>query len=145
MAAWHFRCAIIPKIGILKYHKHIPIVRNRFTWCFSTLENRSLWAKARQRRTSLKLIHYTKPYSTTCTYAANSVPQIITASPEPTCDDGYAPIRKAVSAHSNIHNPKPWPNTAKTPSSPTNPITKKHRQSLSKSCAETFAKFPKIP
>ena len=24
MAAWHFRCAIIPKIGILKYHKHIP-------------------------------------------------------------------------------------------------------------------------
>ncbi|AUX07497.1 transposase [Neisseria meningitidis] len=27
------------------------IVRNRFTWCFSTLENRSLSAKARQRRT----------------------------------------------------------------------------------------------
>lgn len=24
MAAWHFRCAIIPKIGILKYHKRIP-------------------------------------------------------------------------------------------------------------------------
>ena len=24
MAAWHFRCAIIPKIGILKHHKHIP-------------------------------------------------------------------------------------------------------------------------
>ena len=25
----------------------VQIVRNRFTWCFSTLENRSLWAKAR--------------------------------------------------------------------------------------------------
>ena len=37
----------------------VQIVRNRFTWCFSTLENRSLWAKARQRRTGLKLIHYT--------------------------------------------------------------------------------------
>ena len=37
-----------------------------------------------------------------CIYAANSVPQIITASPEPTCDDGYAPIKKAASAHSNI-------------------------------------------
>ena len=36
----------------------VQIVRNRFTWCFSTLENRSLWAKARQRRTGLKLIHY---------------------------------------------------------------------------------------
>ncbi len=24
MAAWHFRCAIISKIGILKYHKRIP-------------------------------------------------------------------------------------------------------------------------
>ena len=24
MAAWHFRCAIIPKEGILKYYKHIP-------------------------------------------------------------------------------------------------------------------------
>lgn len=24
MAAWHFRCAIIPKAGILKHHKHIP-------------------------------------------------------------------------------------------------------------------------
>ena len=35
------------------------------------------------------------------------VPQTITASPEPTCDDGYAPIRKAASAHSNIPNPKP--------------------------------------
>ena len=29
----------------------VQTVRNRFTWCFSTLENRSLWAKARQRRT----------------------------------------------------------------------------------------------
>ena len=37
----------------------VQIVRNRFTWCFSTLENRSLWAKARQRRTGLNLIHYT--------------------------------------------------------------------------------------
>ena len=36
----------------------VQMVRNRFTWCFSTLENRSLWAKARQRRTGLKLIHY---------------------------------------------------------------------------------------
>ena len=36
----------------------VQIVRNRFTWCLSTLENRSLWAKARQRRTGLKLIHY---------------------------------------------------------------------------------------
>ena len=36
----------------------VQIVRNRFTWCFSTLENRSLWAKARQRRTGLNLIHY---------------------------------------------------------------------------------------
>ena len=36
----------------------VQIVRNRFTWCFSTLENRFLWAKARQRRTGLKLIHY---------------------------------------------------------------------------------------
>ena len=41
----------------------VQIVRNRFTWCFSTLENRSLWAKARQRRTGLKLIHYTKDVS----------------------------------------------------------------------------------
>ena len=40
----------------------VQIVRNRFTWCFSTLENRSLWAKARQRRTGLKLIHYTNPH-----------------------------------------------------------------------------------
>ena len=57
-----------------------------------------------------KYTHYTsntKPYSTTCIYAANSVPQTTTASPEPTCDDGYAPIKKAASAHSNIHNPKP--------------------------------------
>ena len=49
----------------------------------------------------------TKPYSTTCTYAANSVPQTTAAFPEPTCGDGYAPIRKAASAHSNIPNPKP--------------------------------------
>ena len=49
----------------------------------------------------------TKPYSTTCIYAANSVPQTTTASPEPTCDDGYASIKKAASAHSNIPNPKP--------------------------------------
>ena len=41
----------------------VQIVQNRFTWCFSTLENRSLWAKARQRRTGLKLIHYTKDVS----------------------------------------------------------------------------------
>ena len=40
----------------------VQIVRNRFTWCFSTLENRSLWAKARQRRTGLKLIHYKWKY-----------------------------------------------------------------------------------
>ena len=39
----------------------VQIVRNRFTWCFSTLENRSLLAKARQRRTGLKLIHYNNP------------------------------------------------------------------------------------
>ena len=44
----------------------------------------------------------TKPYSTTCIYATNSVPQTTTAYPEPTCDDGYAPIKKAASAHSNI-------------------------------------------
>ena len=41
----------------------VQIVRNRFTWCFSTLENRSLLAKARQRRTGLKLIHYNKSKS----------------------------------------------------------------------------------
>ena len=40
----------------------VQIVRNRFTWCFSTLENRSLWAKASQRRTGLKLIYYITPF-----------------------------------------------------------------------------------
>ena len=90
-------------------------------------------------------IHYTsntKPYSTTCIYAANNVPQTTTAFPEPTWDDGYAPIKKAVSAHSNIPNPKPCPNTAKTPSSQINPTKKKHRQSLSKSCAICAQRSP---
>ncbi|WP_218969943.1 hypothetical protein, partial [Neisseria gonorrhoeae] len=45
-------------------HQTVPIVRNRFTWCFSTLEIRSLCAKAVQRRTVLKLIHYTLPVIT---------------------------------------------------------------------------------
>ena len=39
-------------------------------------------------------------------------------------------------------NPKPCPNTAKTPSSQINPTKKKHRQSLSKSCAICAQRSP---